>query len=560
MEFEVDSFDVAVASVTRLVYATKGAFIDTINSEKLPNGKVRGSVVVRMPPEQLDRFVLDLRKDLAKIGDLKGQRIGSRDISKEYTDMESALRSYRTMEERILKIIREGKGTIKDLVLAEKELGEWRTKIEKVEGELRYYANLVALSTLTISLSEKEIRTAATVTESERVQAGVQVEDVEKALREALAAVEEAKGRVTKSELKQHSAGQFNATLHFEVAPEQGGPLRDRLRQLGHLARLEIDRVQQGEGGTLPLKDGSKVKRGPSQFFVSLYNLAQVEPAETRTLTLAAADVPAAFAQLRVALAKARARVAVDNLNEQDKKNVTAQLDFTAARAEEGALQMALAAAGEVLSRQVNRVPESDNVTNARVHYKVALVSTNNIPPRETLKVALEVTDVKGTLSLFSAQVKEMGGRLVQPAAFAQTRDGQTTGHAVFAVPLSAASGLVEQFKRVGVVRVDEVIPHPQAPNGKLAVAYIDVTLSNPGQLVPQDEGLWSQVRHGLSVSLRGLLWSVSWLIVALLFVLPWVLLIWAVLWVVRRLFRPEETPAPAPPVAAPPSGAPSAG
>ena len=33
--------------------------------EKLPNGKVMGSVVVRMPPQLLDKFILDLRKELA---------------------------------------------------------------------------------------------------------------------------------------------------------------------------------------------------------------------------------------------------------------------------------------------------------------------------------------------------------------------------------------------------------------------------------------------------------------------------------------------------------------
>src|SRR5262249_62229741 len=164
----------------------------------------------------LDGFLLALRKELGKSGELKGQKIGSQDITKQYTDLESRLRAARAMEERLIQIIKTGKGEIKDLVLAEKELGNWRTKIEEVEGELRYYGNLVALSTLTINLTEKEIRAPASVTETERVQMGVEVEDVEKAQREALAAVAAANGRVLKSELKQHGAGQYSAVLHFE--------------------------------------------------------------------------------------------------------------------------------------------------------------------------------------------------------------------------------------------------------------------------------------------------------------------------------------------------------
>src|SRR5262249_56539617 len=110
---------------------------------------------------------------LGKGGELKSQRIGSQDITKQYTDLESRLKAARTMEERLLKIIKEGKGEIKDLLLAEKELGVWRTKIEELEGELRYYSNLVALSTLAVNLVEKEIRTAAAEEEGGRGASGV---------------------------------------------------------------------------------------------------------------------------------------------------------------------------------------------------------------------------------------------------------------------------------------------------------------------------------------------------------------------------------------------------
>jgi len=101
--------------------------------------------------------------------------------------------------------------------------------------------------------------------------------------------------------------------------------------------------------------------------------------------------------------------------------------------------------------------------------------------------------------------------------------------------------------KSAGQVRVQSLEPHPKAPEGKLAVAELDVTLSNAELLVPSEQGLWAQVRHGLSVSLRGLSWSASWLIVGLLFVLPWLLLIYAAVWLARRLFRGSPARATAP-------------
>jgi hypothetical protein len=647
LEFEVDSFNAAAAVISRLVLATKGGFVASERSTKLPNGKMRGVIIVRLPPEQLDRIVLDLRQELSKTGELRGQRIGSEDVSKVYTDLDSELRAARTMEERLLKIIRDGKGQIKELLQAEQTLGEWRTKIERLEGELRWLANQVSLSTLTVKLAEKDIRTAAAVAESERVQTGIEVEDVEKARAAALKAVEEAKGRVTKSELKQHAAGQFSAALHFEVEPESAGTVRDRLRQLGTMVRLEIDRVQYAEGGGPAPKDG-KVHRGRTQFFVSLYNLANVSPRETVTLTVAAADVAAAFRTLREALAKARGRVVNAQLNEKDRKNVTAQLDFDILRPEEGAVTLALTGAGEVVSRHVARLPEGENVTDAKLLFKVGLVQADAIPARETVKLkvaaadvpagearlrealtkargrlvsrqlneqdrknvtalldfdvrrseesvvqaalkelgevlsrhvarqpegeavsdakvlykvelvqadvqparetvtlAVEVADVEAALAVLDARVKEAGGRAEQPTT-TQEPNGQVVATVTVKAPLAAATGLVEKLKALGQVRVWRQARNPKAPEGKLAHVRLDVTLSNTALLVPRDEGLGSQVRSGLSLSLHGLLVSARWLVVGVLFVLPWLLLVAAVVWLARRLWRGGATPAPA--------------
>ena len=546
IEFEVESFDSALATVTKLVTGINGGFVATVNSEKLPNGKVKGTVTVRVPPEHLDGLVLDLRRELGKGGELKGVRISSQDVTKQYTDLESRLRAARTMEQRLLQIIKEGKGEIKQLLEAEKELGVWRTKIEELEGELRYYSNLAALSTLTITLAEKEIRAAAGLTESERVQAGVEVEDVDKAYQALLAAVVEAKGRVSKSELKQLSAGQFNATLHFEVAPEASGPMRDRLHQFGRVARLEIDRVQQPGSGTVA-KD-AKVTRGDTVFLVQLYNLVNIAPREVATLQVAVPDVPAAYQSVRDAIAKAAGRVFTAQLNEQDRQNVSAQLDFEVRRVEEGAVRAALDAAGEVVARQVARAPESDAVTDSKVLYRATLLSAARLKPREVTTLALEVENVDQTVKAFAAEAAEVKGRQVD-AQSAHESNGRVTAKVVYEVPLSAAAGLVERFKAAGTVRVQQTARDPHAPDGKYATARIDVTVSNPERIVGRDDGVWPQVRRGLSYSASVLLTSVTWVVFGLCVVLPWALVGYGGYRLVRRLSRPAA-PSATPPAA----------
>jgi hypothetical protein len=545
IDFEVESFDSAVATVTKLVTAINNAFVATVNSEKLPNGKVKGSMVVRVPPDSLDSLVLDLRQELGKGGELRGQRIGSQEITKQYTDLNSRLKAAKTMQERLLQMIKEGKGEIKQLLEAEKELGVWRTKIEELEGELRYYDNLVSLSTLTITMAEKEIKAAAALRESERIQAGVEVEDVENARQQALTAVAEAKGRVTKSELKQLAAGQFNATLNFEVPPDAAGPVRDRLRQIGRVVRLEIDRVQQAEGGvvtTTPVPRDIKITRGDAQFLVQLYNLANVAPRETAVVQVAVTDVPSGYQKLREAVAKANGRVLAARLDEQDRQNVTAQLDFEVRRADEAAVQTALAAAGDVIARNVTRAPEGDNVTDAKVLFRTVLMSVTRLRPRETTTLAVEVPDVDATVAVIGAHVGDMQGRQVD-ANVAYERGGRVTARLIYDVPLSRAEGLVARIKSAGVVRVQQSARDPQAPEGKYATARLDVTLSNVDLIVPKDDGLWPQVRRGLSVSVSVLLMSVTWVIFGLCVVVPWALVGYGAYRLIRRLFRPSPLP-----------------
>jgi hypothetical protein len=547
MEFEVDSFDTALETITKLVTEIKDAFIATVNSEKLPNGKVKGSITVRTPPAALDALVLNLRRDLGKGGELKGVKISSQDITKMYFDLESRLRAARTMETRLLQIIKEGKGEIKQLLEAERELGIWRTKIEELEGDIRYYSNLAAFSTLTITLAEKEIRAAAGLSENERVQAGVEVEDVDKAYQQILTAVVEAKGRVSKSELKQLALGQFNASLHFEVAPESAGPIRDRLHQLGRVARLEIDRVQQADG-TVP-KD-VKAKRGDTVFLVQLYNLVNVAPRETATVQVAVTDVSAAYQSLRDAVAKTTGRVIAAQLNEQDRQNVTAQIDFEVRRSEEAAVRAALDAAGEVVSRQVTRAPESDNVTDSKVLYKATLLSAARLRPRELTTLGIEVKDVEQTATVFTTHVTEAKGRQLGGQVNREL-NGRVTARLIYEVPLSAAAGLAAQFKDGRTVRVQQTVRDPHGPEGKYATARLDVTLTTEERIVPDDAGVWPPVKKGLMYSASVLLTSLTWVVFGLCVVLPWAVIGYGGYRAVRWMARPATPAATTPPTAA---------
>lgn len=383
MSFEVDSFDSAFAQITKIA-TEEGGFIATANSDKLANGKVSGVVEVRVPPDHLDTFVLKIRA----LGDLKGQKIASDDVTKEYTDLESELRAAKAMEDRLLDIIKTGKGEVKDLVEAEKELGTWREKAEKITGEINYYNNLISFSTLQINLMERDIRQAALATEQEKVNVGLETDDVEKGRADALKAIDDAKGRIIQSDLKKYDAGQLAATIVAEVSPANAGPVTDRLKQLGRVARLDITRHQSVPDGATALP-GVKVEQKDTQFQISLYNLANIAPRQTTNLSMACDDVEAAYHAIITRIADVGGRVVNSSLNRVKPEQIDGTINCESPDDKADAVLLDVRALGQVMHLAVAENPDAENVTAAKRGFSITLVSSTSVAPREVISMTL---------------------------------------------------------------------------------------------------------------------------------------------------------------------------
>jgi anti-sigma factor RsiW len=428
MEFEVDSFDSASAQVEKIVAEERG-FVASAESEKLANGKMRGSIVLRVAPERLDTLVLKLRA----LGELKNQKVVASDITKQYTDLESQLRAARAMEQRLLEIIKTGKGEIKDLVAAERELGVWREKIEKTEGEIRYYANQVALSTLTITLAEKDVKAAASASETELRSIGVETEDVEAAYASAQELVAEFKGRVVGATLRKLDAGQFAANVVCDVAPESAGPMTDRLKQLGKVARLEAERKQTAaSGGEIPAT--AKVQRKETRFVISLYNLANIAPRETTTVNLACSDVEGAYRAIVLGVAKTGGRIVSSNLNQLKAGPTTATIAFQVKSDDAESLLALVRKPGGAADTEVTRLSSTENtdtanVTAAKRGFVVQIVSLTSIAPRETISLQVAASSVRDAYqSLVSLLGSESTQARVLSAQLAQEDRQNTSG------------------------------------------------------------------------------------------------------------------------------------
>jgi hypothetical protein len=95
VELEVVSFQDTAQKITDFANEGKG-YIATSNSQKQANGKLRGQVVVKVLPENLDPFLQKIRA----LGELKNQTLGSDDVTKQYLDTDARLKNARVMEQR----------------------------------------------------------------------------------------------------------------------------------------------------------------------------------------------------------------------------------------------------------------------------------------------------------------------------------------------------------------------------------------------------------------------------------------------------------------------------
>jgi hypothetical protein len=273
-------------------------------------------------------------------------------------------------------------------------------------------------------------------------------------------------------------------------------------------------------------------------FRVTLLNIANVEPRETVIATVAAADVAAAFASLKAAAEQAKGRIVVADLSEQDKQKPSASLQFYIRRAEDSAMQKAVNEAGDVLSRNVARAAQSENVADQKITYKIDIVSSRAIEPRETLALGVEVSDVDGEVSKFVAQVKKLGGRIVKGPETAQSRSGKMIARVVADVPVDVRDDVVEKLK--SHIRGSRSTPNPSAPEGKMATVRIDVTISNEA-LDTKDDTVATPFQSGISGTLGALWMSVRWLLTGILFVLPFAVVVVPVVWLMWKFWWKAE-------------------
>jgi hypothetical protein len=361
VDLEVRSFDEAVESITALGTEGRG-YVATTSSEKQENGKLRGEMIVKILPENLDDFLAKLRK----LGDLKNQTLATEDVTKQYVDTDARLRNARLIEQRLVALLEKNAGRVSDLLQVEKELGRVREQVEQLQGELKGMDMQVQFATVTISLAEKDMETPAGFLLKERVQLSLFATEVEKIFGE-IKALASATVQITSAMLDRDDAGRINARISMLIAPENADGVIAKVKSLGRVEnyQLQSERVARGGEG---MSQDAKTERDKVQLNITIGQDDQEAARQQTSLSIRASDVTEQSRQLRELAEKQGGRIRSSSFSRDPNGREYANVALRVPMQNYSALMQSLTPLGKLENLSVHR----EDRPNSQIDEKTA--------------------------------------------------------------------------------------------------------------------------------------------------------------------------------------------
>jgi hypothetical protein len=380
VELEIVSFDNAVQKITALANEEHG-YVATTDSEKQANGKLRGQVVVKVLPENLDRFLQKIRS----IGELKNQTLGTEDVTKAYFDTDARLKNAHVMEQRLIDMLKTKTGKVSDLLQVEKELGRVREEIEKMQGELKYWDSQVQYATVTISLAEKDMEEPAAFLLKERAQLSLYAPDVEKIYNE-IKGFASPRVQITSAQLNRDYSGRVSAQVSILIAPEESDGVISRVKGLGRAENFQTQTQRIAQGGS-GMSENAKTKRDKVELSIAISREEQEQAFQQTSLRIRTASVDEKAKELRALAEKQAGRVRSSTFSRDPDGREVASVSLRVPMKNYLALMQSLDSLGKVENVSVQRQDRTGaqiDEANAPADVSIQVYSQGNIVSRES--------------------------------------------------------------------------------------------------------------------------------------------------------------------------------
>lgn len=129
----------------------KGGFVVESNQSSSDSRVGRRDIVsmtIRVPSEKFSETLDEVRKTAGRV---VSETAKADDVTEEFIDTESDLKAKRALEAQFLEIMKRA-NSVEEAMNVQRELGDVRAEIEKLEGRKRFLENQASLSTIKIRI------------------------------------------------------------------------------------------------------------------------------------------------------------------------------------------------------------------------------------------------------------------------------------------------------------------------------------------------------------------------------------------------------------------------
>lgn len=536
LELEVKSFQSTVDQIAALTKAA-GGYVDTTNSERGGNGKLQGTVVAKVLPQNLDSFLLKLRD----LGQLKNQTLSTDDVTKAYIDTQARLDNSRRMEAQLQELLKKSNGKVSELLQVERELGRVRGEIEQMQGELRLYDFQVQYATVTMQVSEKDLNQTAAYLLKETDNFSLFATNVEEVFQQARHAAEDSKGNILVANLSHNSGSDVSAELVVTVPPEQIDVFLAQIKSLGRVANFTRQTHREAKDGGDSDRPADRTLTEKDKVTVNVSIRSDDESRKQVALTVVAAAVDAALDQAKSAtLASAGAEILSSSLNKTPQGQSTAQLSVRVPGKNYHALLDAFRALGRTSSFSLQRDDNSGpGASGDDAPVIIAIVLTDDEAPLQQTYLSVMASNVDDLAQQLKKNAADAGVE-VKASSFARQPDGTELAQMTFRLPMSKYPAFVAALKKTGRVEAFTVNRQDRPDQTRIddsAPAEINLNLHNQGNLVTDDNGFWATLRRTFGEGMGALFGSIRVIGVLIAFLAPWVIVLGLVAWIGRRIY-----------------------
>lgn len=152
MDIRVENFEKARNILEQMAKAYKGYIVQS-DSNRFDGEQQSGTMTFRIPQEHFNAFLNDAEGLSVQVNH---RAVSGQDVTEEYVDLESRLKSKKAVEARLLDFMQQAQKT-EDLLKISSDLADVQEQIEQIAGRKKFLENQTALSTVTITLQENEV-------------------------------------------------------------------------------------------------------------------------------------------------------------------------------------------------------------------------------------------------------------------------------------------------------------------------------------------------------------------------------------------------------------------